>query len=171
MSTDSGGPHAASSICGTPPAYDANGNTLSHDADGAAGLDQIYTRNAVGQITGLNDETTAGATLRDWSYGYDTLGRLTAASNMGTAANSRTWRYDAADNMVYNAGLCPALGTGDNITYGTASIVGRSAVSGPGGPHAAASICGGAALQYDKNGNALSYDPDGTAGPLVILPF
>jgi hypothetical protein len=34
----SGHPHAPSSICGTPVTYDANGNTLSYDVDGTAGI-------------------------------------------------------------------------------------------------------------------------------------
>ena len=36
-------PHAPTSICGSPVSYDANGNTLSYDRDGAAGSDLPLT--------------------------------------------------------------------------------------------------------------------------------
>jgi RHS repeat-associated protein len=66
-------------------------------------------------------------------------------------ADSRSFAYDDADNMVWNSGLCSA---NPNMVYPT---VGQSH------PHAPNSICG-TAVAYDANGNTTSYDTDGS-GP------
>jgi RHS repeat-associated protein len=142
-------------------------------------LDESYSRNALGQITGLNDITITSNSLRDWTYTYDGVGRLTAATNTGTPANSRSYGYDAADNMIYNSGLCAPLGVAVsssgvviymNIEYNNPGIVNRAASATHGGPHAPSAICG-TAPTYDRNGNTLSYDPDGAAGPLTPKAF
>ena len=95
----------------------------------------------------------------NWNYAYDDAWRLVTATNSANAALSRTYRYDAADNMVYNSGLCA---DNPNISYGTQ---GATAVR----PHAPKSICG-VSPTYDANGNTLTYDGDG-AGPVQARVF
>jgi RHS repeat-associated protein len=66
---------------------------------------------------------------------------------VGTA-DDRTYAYDAADNMIFNSGLCTA---NPNMVYPAA---------GQARPHAPTSICGTPAT-YDANGNTTQYDVDG----------
>jgi YD repeat-containing protein len=96
---------------------------------------------------------------RDWSYAYDYASRLVSATHSTEPAQSRSYGYDAADNMVYNSGLCAA---NPNLAYpaqGSASVR----------PHAPTAICG-AAVSYDANGNTLAYG-SGSAGPLAARSF
>jgi hypothetical protein len=132
------------------------------DSSGVVRLKQSYNYFWTGRIAGIDDQTPANT--GDWSYGYDGLWRLISATNTGTAGNTRLFSYNDADSMTRNSGLCAM---NPNITYATASIVGRVAVTGAGGPHAPSSICG-VAPAYDKNGNTLSYDGDGTGA--AVLP-
>ncbi|MDE2385444.1 MAG: VCBS repeat-containing protein [Alphaproteobacteria bacterium] len=121
---------------------------------GAATLQDLnYTRNAKGMISAI----TSPDVTRSWAYGYDTLERLTSASNAGTASESRSFAYDDAGNMIYNSGLCAGSAAAPNLTYPP-----QGASSGH--PHGPVSICG-AAVAYDGNGNITGYDPDGP-GPL-----
>jgi RHS repeat-associated protein len=121
-------------------------------------FDLRYTRNAKGMITGVANYVTGGAydATRSWTYTYDGLDRMYYAVNLGNAAETRYYEYDNADNMTRNASLCAGA---PNITYPAS---GYTAVR----PHAPASICG-VAVTYDANGNTLSYDVDGTAGPIA----
>jgi RHS repeat-associated protein len=113
-----------------------------------------------------------------WGYTYDSMGRLTRASltanGLSDGPNSRSYGYDAADNMIFNSGLdCdgnPATPSASpNLTYGTASIFNRPTLTA-GGPHAPASICN-TPVEYDADGNTTKYDPDGAAGPLQPRSF
>jgi RHS repeat-associated protein len=151
---------------------------------------QLYTRNAKGLITAIDDTTIASNTARDWTFTYDSLDRLRIAINVGTSANSRSYAYDEADNLIYNSALCTATATPYTL-FDTAETVPvnisypntNGATRGQGGsiqagsnrghrPHAPDWICGVSLLEanYDANGNTLSYDPDGT-GPRPSRTF
>lgn len=114
-------------------------------------IDQTYARNAKGMITAIASPQAG----RSWTYGYDSLDRLTSAANANTPSESRTYAYDDADNMVYNSGLCAGS---PNMVYPAQGS------STPNHPHAPTSICGTSA-SYDADGNTLSYDVDGS-GPI-----
>ena len=75
-------------------------------------IDQTYARNNKGMITSI----TSPQSGKSWAYGYDALDRLITAANSNTPAESRTYAYDDADNMVYNSGLCAA---NPNMVYNT----------------------------------------------------
>jgi RHS repeat-associated protein len=77
-------------------------------------------------------------------------------------ADDRAFAYDAADNMIYNSGLCAGSAANLNILYPTT-------VGSP-RPHAPTSICGSPVI-YDLNGNIMSYDVDGSAGPIAARSF
>ncbi len=116
----------------------------------------------------LNGQISA-ATIADanttspWTYTYDGLDRLTAATHTTNAARSRSYAYDAADNMVYNSGLC---GSNPNMSYPTPTLSPGLASTHP---HAPNTICG-VAVTYDANGNTTYYDADG-AGPIQPRAF
>jgi RHS repeat-associated protein len=134
---------------------------------------QNYHRDDMGRIMRINNSNN----VKDWSYGYDDFGRLICArntllagtteaacteANLTAEPNSRIYRYDTADNMVYNSGL--DCGTANNINYGSQ---GPTAVR----PHAPKWICSSTnTVSYDANGNTTSYDPDG-AGLLTAKSF
>ena len=134
--------------------------------NGAATLiDQSYTRNPRGQIVSIASPQAG----KSWAYGYDALDRLITAANSNTPAESRTYAYDDADNMIYNSGLCAGSASAPNMVYPAQGS------TSPNHPHAPTSICGtsvtydanGNTLSYDANGNTLSYDVDGAAGPIL----
>jgi YD repeat-containing protein len=124
------------------------------------------TRDAAGRITAKSIYDLWQG-IHNWTYGYDTLNRLTSASDtFNGAVTTYAYAYDDADNMVRNSALCAS---NPNISYGTAAIYARAAGASTGGPHAPSAICG-VAPTYDANGNTLTYDPDGT-GPLPKKSF
>jgi len=127
-------------------------------------MDETYARNDKGLITGL----TALTTSRSWDYSYDALDRLILADNRGDNTQDRTYRYDDADNMVFNSGL--GCGSSDNLTYpdGNGATAGQALSSGR--PHAPSAICGTAPV-YDANGNTVSYDPDGSGTAFATRSF
>jgi RHS repeat-associated protein len=162
---------------------------VAQTSAGTVLLGQLYTRNAKGLITAIDDTTIASNTTRDWTFTYDSLDRLRAATNVGTPANSRTYAYDEADNLLFNSALCAATTT--YTLFDTAETVSvnigypnpNGATRGQGGsiqtgsdrghrPHAPSSICGTGLSEanYDANGNTLTYDPDGT-GPKPSRTF
>jgi RHS repeat-associated protein len=168
---------------------------VAQTSAGTVLLGQLYTRNAKGLITAIddttNDTTTANNTARDWAFTYDSLDRLRNARQAGsdTNPNSRRYAYDEADNLIFNSALCGQLST--YTLFDTAETVSvnigypnpNGATRGQGGsiqtgstrghrPHAPSSICGTGLSEanYDANGNTLSYDPDGT-GPRPSRTF
>jgi RHS repeat-associated protein len=135
-------------------AYDPGGRGLlmSTGITGPGGslLAQSYTRDAAGRITAIDSDKADG--LEDWTYGYDPYGRLASALHPQGGSGQRVYRYDLADNLLYNSGL--GCGSGDNLAY-----------PGPGeeGPrHAPKTICG-QPVSYDPNGNTLAYTRNGVA--------
>jgi YD repeat-containing protein len=111
-----------------------------------------------------------GSSTSTWSYTYDPLGRLKSASNANNGSQNAVYAYDKNDNMTFNSAL--GCGSNPNISYGAgnSTIVGRAGDAGAGGPHAPSAICS-VGITYDKNGNTLSYDNDGSAGqpPLNLV--
>ena len=100
---------------------------------------------------------------RSWVYTYDELNRLTQAN--WTAGERKTGCSpepvpgldpgNDADNLTRNSGLCGGV---QNLVY---PPPGPTAVR----PHAPTSICN-VNVTYDANGNTLTYDGDGNAGPV-----
>ena len=120
-------------------------------SNGATTLQDLnYARDVRGQISAV----TSPQAGKSWNYGYDALDRLTSASNVNTPAETVSYAYDDADNMLYNSSLCAA---NPNMVYPTQ---GATSIR----PHAPTSICG-TSVTYDANGNTLSYDVDGS-GPI-----
>ena len=120
-------------------------------------VSQTYTRNLAGMVTAI----AGPAPEQTWTYAYDDLGRLITADAGGTTID-QTFRYDLADNMVFNSALC--TGTANNIAYPTQ---GAGAVR----PHAPSSVCGVAAT-YDANGNTIGIDNNGsTAGGVKSFAY
>jgi RHS repeat-associated protein len=74
-------PHAPSSICGTPVTYDANGNTLTYDRDGAA-WQQPLTLGYDGENRPLTITKNANTTVM--AYGAD---GERVSKNFGTATH------------------------------------------------------------------------------------
>jgi hypothetical protein len=137
-------------------------STQSGYGGGGGVFSKTYSRHANGAI--------ASTTIyyqwlgsRSWAYTYDGLDRLTLAdSSFANPNQDRAYRYDQADNMVFNSDLCGGLGGADNIVY---PAQGAGSVR----PHAPTSICG-VSVSYDANGNTTSYDSDGT-GPKLARSF
>ena len=121
---------------------------------GVAVFKQSYGYHWSGKISGVDDQSSANS--GDWAYTYDAAWRLLTATNTGNSVNNRSFAYDAADNMVFNSGICAS---NPNMVY---PAQGATSVR----PHAPISICG-AAVSYDANGNTLKYDPDGV-GPQAM---
>jgi len=102
-------------------------------------MDNQYVRDNLGRITAI----TGKAPEDSWVYGYDALGRLTSADNLGNNALDETYSYSLSGNLlsrtrtgnyVYPAGTAPR-------------------------PHAAIAIGSRPSITYDASGNMLS---DGT---------
>ena len=92
-------------------------------------LDLTYPRNGRGMITGI---TSPDAT-KTWTYGYDSLQRLASTDRASGTTEDRVYRYDDADNMVYNSGL--NCGTGDNMAYPDGNGVAAGQGLSSGHPH------------------------------------
>lgn len=112
-----------------------------------------YTRDAAGRaLTRVVSPNT-----ESWTYTYDGIDRLLSAANATTPANSRSFTYDAAGNMLTNSGV----GT---YTYAT-----------PGDPRPHAVLTAGAnTYTYDDVGNmltgagrALTYDGENRLAEVV----
>jgi len=93
--------------------------------------DVLYSRDATGQI----GQVTSTAAGESWLYGYDSARRLVEATNLDSPGLSRSYAYDAIDNLIYKSDL-------GAYTYGGAGA----------GPHAV-TAAGGNSFTYDANGN------------------
>jgi RHS repeat-associated protein len=126
----------------------ANGLTTAYGYDVAYRLGSISTYKA--NLTYLQNLTyaryadgkikTIASPFADesWTYGYDTVGRLTSATNLSTAAHSQTFAYSPSGNLTYNSRI-------GNYVYPAPGIASVR-------PHAASSA-GANAFEYDANGN------------------
>ena len=139
---------------------------ISAKADYGAGTPfyiAAYNRHANGSIF-ANTIVDGWLGTRTWSYTYDGFDRLSLAdSNLANPDQDRAYRYDDADNMVFNSGLCGGMAGADNMVY---PAQGATSVR----PHAPQTICG-VDPTYDANGNTLAYDPDGAGGTIQPRSF
>jgi RHS repeat-associated protein len=95
-------------------AYDLDGNLSQLDSGGL----KTYALDDAFRITGITDTVDS---TRSWTYGYDLLDRLTAASRTGL---TQGWSYDANGNRLAQTGSVPS-------TYTVASTSNRlNSVSG-----------------------------------------
>jgi RHS repeat-associated protein len=78
--------------------YDGDGNITQISSNGL----QTLSYDNASRISGITN-TAAGSS--NWTYGYDTLDRLTSGGN-GTI--SRGWTYDANGNRLTEAGTSPS---------------------------------------------------------------
>lgn len=105
--------------------------------------DISYTYDAVGNITGLLDDSATNA-KKTVSYGYDDLHRLTSVTATSTPAGisgyAQTYAYDAIGNITNKSDQ-------GNYSYGGSTSTAN--------PHAATNI-GALPLSYDDNGNLIS---------------
>jgi RHS repeat-associated protein len=97
-----------------------------------------YTRVLTGRIATITDPARADAS---YSYAYDTLDRLTLATNTGNATLTQSFTYDSAHNMLTNSVV-------GSYTY---PAQGAGAVR----PHAVTQA-GPYAMTYDANGNRVT---------------
>ncbi|HEY3358294.1 MAG TPA: RHS repeat-associated core domain-containing protein [Polyangia bacterium] len=118
--------------CGVPydcsyACYCTGGGTIQNLA---------YTRDAEGTIT----QVTSPFAGEGWSYLYDSLHRLTSATNLSNGADSQTFTYTASGNLATNSRLA-----------GSYAYPGATAAR----PHAV-TAAGGNTYSYDANGNLVA---------------
>jgi YD repeat-containing protein len=112
------------------------------NASGVRLLASSFTRDLAGRITTVNGVTPAD----NWTYAYDTLDRLTTATNAGDATQSEVFTYAANDNLLSRTrnplgSLAPA---------GTAPYVYTYPAGSGLRPHTPTSVAG-RAFTYDAN--------------------
>jgi uncharacterized protein RhaS with RHS repeats len=109
---------------------------VTKGAGGVVLIDNSYTRDLAGRITFIDGV----AAQDDWSYGYDSLDRLTLAYNAGDATFGEYLTYAINGNMLSRT-----------------RIPGSYAYPSPTAPrpHAPLSV-GGRSYSYDANGNTIS---------------
>jgi RHS repeat-associated protein len=101
-----------------------------HDTDGnpssITGAESTsYTIDSAFRITGINN---ASSSALSWTYGYDSLDRLTSASQ---TAGSYGWTYDANGNRLTQTGTSAStfsMASGSNQLSGITGALGRSYV-------------------------------------------
>jgi YD repeat-containing protein len=84
-----------------PPSYDTDGKIASIVSAGT----KTYTYDNAFRITGITD-TSPGAA--NWTYGYDTLDRITSGTSSST---TRGWTYDANGNRQSETGTAASTYT------------------------------------------------------------
>jgi len=114
----------------TTKTYTARGFLTTISTTGPSGTIQNlgYTPDSAGMLT----QVTSPFTNESWSYSYDDLHRLTAA----TGSQNQTFQYDEIGRITYNS----LVGT---YAYGTSR------------PHAPSAVAGNA-MTYDANGYLLT---------------
>jgi RHS repeat-associated protein len=118
----------------TSRAFDADGKVTQIDLASGASLKNFSYDDAF-RITGISE---AGNSALSWTYGYDNLDRLNAASKTGT---TQGWTYDASGNRLTQTGTTPSTYTNSGTSNRVSSISGSL-------PRTYA---------YDTAGNTLSY--------------
>jgi RHS repeat-associated protein len=122
-----------------------NGTTVSRDFDIDGKVTQVDNANGASlknyayddafRITGISD---AGSSALSWTYGYDSLDRLNAATSTGT---TQGWTYDANGNRLTESGSTPSTYTNSATSNRVSSISGSLPRT----------------YGYDVVGNTLSY--------------
>jgi len=115
-------------------AFDTDGKITQVDNASGASL-KNYSYDDAFRITGISD---AGNSALSWTYGYDNLDRLNAATNTGT---SQGWTYDANGNRLTQTGSTPSTYTNSSTSNRVSSISGALSRT----------------YGYDTAGNTLSY--------------
>jgi RHS repeat-associated protein len=100
----------------------------------SAGL-RTYAQDDAFRITGITDTINSALT---WSYGYDSLDRLTSASKTG---QSQTWTYDANGNRLTQGGTTSSTFTISTTNNRLSSVSGAISRT----------------YSYDSAGNATGY--------------
>ena len=107
------------------------GDTVT-TAAGAVLQSETYGHNLRGQISSKTSTDSAD----NWTYGYDSIGRLTTATNTSNAAYSDSFGYDSIGRMTSGTGI-------GALTY---------PATGKAHPHAPVTV-GAASYIYDAAGN------------------
>jgi RHS repeat-associated protein len=94
--------------------YDLDGNPNAIDSEGAT----TYSVDDAFRITGVTDLNDSS---RSWTYGYDSLDRLTSASRAGQTIGLT---YDANGNRLTQTGTVPATYTVSSTSNRVTSIAG-----------------------------------------------
>ncbi len=89
-------PHAPQTICGVDPAYDANGNTLAYDPDGAGGT--IQPRSFTYDAENRPNAITAQGSTTSFQYGTDgeRVKKTNGANTTWYVGNDGELKVDAA---------------------------------------------------------------------------
>ncbi len=133
--------------------FDQDGNLDQLDS---AGL-RTYSQDDAFRITGITDVVNSNFT---WSYGYDSLDRLTSASKTG---QNQTWTYDANSNRLTQGGTTSSTFTISSTNNRLSSVSG--AISRTYGYDAAGNTTSysGLTLGYDDAGRMTSVSGGATA--------
>ena len=115
-------------------AFDTDGKVTQVDNANGASL-KNYAYDDAFRITGLSD---AGDSALSWTYGYDALDRLNAASKTGT---TQGWTYDGNGNRLTQTGSSPSTYTNSSTSNRVNSISGSLSRT----------------YAYDAAGNTLSF--------------
>ena len=114
--------------------FDADGKMTQVDTANGASL-KTYAYDDAFRITGISDAMDPALS---WTYGYDLLDRLNAASRTGT---TQGFTYDANGNRLSQTGTTPSTYTNAGTSNRVSSISGSLART----------------YAYDSAGNTLSY--------------
>ena len=98
-------------------AFDTDGKVTQVDNANGASLKNFSYDDAF-RITGIAD---AGSSALSWTYGYDALDRLNAATKTGT---TQGWSYDANGNRLTETGSSPSTYTTSGSSNRVSSIAG-----------------------------------------------
>jgi YD repeat-containing protein len=114
------------------------------NASGVRLLASSFTRDLAGRITAVNGVTPAD----NWTYAYDSLDRVTTATNAGDATQTETFAYAANDNLLSRT----RNPLGASAPAGVAPYVYTYPAGSGLRPHTPTSVAG-RAFSYDANGN------------------
>jgi YD repeat-containing protein len=101
-------------------AFDTDGKVTQVDNANGSSL-KNYAYDDAFRITGITD---AGNSALSWTYGYDALDRLNAASKTGT---TQGFTYDANGNRLSQTGTTPSTYTNAGTSNRVNSIAGSPA--------------------------------------------
>ena len=145
--------------------YDAMSNILSIDdcregAFASIGTDrttptdtQLFTYDSLYRLTRfrISDAATHTMNIGTIDYGWDLIGNMTSKTTPGSGAIGHIGHIEKGKSVV----AIGAMMSGG--TAGTKNRTGRRAGDAP-GPHALTSTGDGRAIDYDDNGNAVSFE-------------
>jgi len=137
--------------------YDADGKITQVDSGGL----KTYAYDDAFRITGITDTVTPA---NSWTYGYDSLDRLTGGVSSGT---TRGWSYDANGNRLTETGTAPSTYTvsssNNRITAISGNLPRTYAYDAVGNTTGYA----GVAFSYDNRGRMTSASYGGNSATYV----